>query len=107
MGFLLQSLRTYGLALVGTEEGPFVQQKGELPLPLAAGPFGPMGRTVLDMLQRARRSWLQYTKPSLVGVLQWGPGLSREQARVLDEKDRPLWRLLQSGQYHSCPARPG
>jgi hypothetical protein len=93
MGFLLQSLRTYGLALVETDESPVVRQKGELPLPLAAGPVGPMQRAVLDMLQRARRSWLQYTRSSLVGVLQWDPGLSREQARVLDERDRPLWRI--------------
>ena len=94
IGFLLQSLRTYGLAVIDTEEGPVVRQKGELPLLLAAGPVGPVLRVLLGMLQRARRSWLQDTKPDLVGLLQWDPDLSREQARALDEKDRPLWRLL-------------
>ena len=102
VGFLLQSLRTYGLAVVDTEEGPVVQQKGELPLLLAAGPVGPVLRVLLGMLQRARRIWLQDTKPDLVGLLQWDPDLSREQVRALDEKGRPLWRLLQSGQYHTA-----
>ena len=32
---------------------------------------------------------MQDARPDLVGVLQWNPGLSRKQAKVLGQKDRP------------------
>jgi hypothetical protein len=61
-----------------------------------------MGTAMLGMLQRARREGLQDDKPSLVGIAKWDPDLSREQTRTLEEKDRPMWRLIQSDQYHTA-----
>ena len=61
-----------------------------------------MGTAMLGMLQRARREGLQDAKLSLVGIARWESDLSREQTRTLEGKDRPLWRLIQSGQYHTA-----
>ena len=79
-----------------------MRQKEEIPVPMATGPLRQRGITMLGMLQRARREGLQDTKPGLCGIARWDPDLSREQAKILEEKDRPMWRLIQSGQYHTA-----
>ena len=101
MGFILQSLRAYGLVLTEGDTGPQVQQKGELPVTIGMGPTRMVRLTTLGMLQRARRRWLNGVKSSLVGVEHWDPGLSREQARALEDSEYPVWRLIQSGQCHT------
>ena len=43
IGYLLQSLRAYGLSLAEGEEGPELRQIEEIPVPLATGPLRQMG----------------------------------------------------------------
>ena len=40
-------------------------------------------------------------KPALAGFQYYDCHLSREQDRVLDDEQRPIWRVTQSGQYHT------
>ena len=41
-------------------------------------------------------------RPELGGIEQWDHAISREQLQAVGMEDRPLWRLLQSGQYHTA-----
>ena len=45
---------------------------------------------------------LAVLKPALAGIQRWDRLLAREQDRVLGDDERPIWRVIQSGQYHTA-----